>query len=137
MSQKLCKLKQVMLPLAFMVVVLVSSCASGTTAGITVTTTVTSANQMTIPVMTLTNFSSVIAAVRPSVVAITTEISGYSVFGAYTQEGAGSGWIIDSNGLIVTNNHVVDGASTVTVTLEDGRTLSPRPSTPMPFPTWQ
>jgi len=71
------------------------------------------------------DFVSVIAAVRPSVVAITTEVSGYSVFGSsYTQQGAGSGWIIDSGGLIVTNNHVVEGAKNITVTLEDSRTFS-------------
>jgi serine protease Do len=69
------------------------------------------------------DFVSVIAKVRPSVVAITTEVSGYSIFGSsYTQQGAGSGWIIDSGGLIVTNNHVVEGAQSITVTLEDGRT---------------
>ncbi len=68
------------------------------------------------------DFVSVIAKVRPSVVAITTEVSGYNVFGSsYTQQGAGSGWIIDSGGLIVTNNHVVNGAKSITVTLEDGR----------------
>jgi len=33
---------------------------------------------------------------------------------------AGSGFIIDPAGYIVTNNHVVDGASKVTVTLDDG-----------------
>jgi len=70
------------------------------------------------------DFVSVIAQVKPSVVAITTEVPGYSVFGnSYTQQGAGSGWIIDSGGLIVTNNHVVDGALSITVTLEDGRTF--------------
>ena len=91
--------------------------------GTTVTRTVTQ-TQASTPVMTLTDFADVIAAVRPSVVAITTEVTGYSVFGAYTQQGAGSGWIIDPSGLVVTNNHVVDGASTVTVTLEDGRTFT-------------
>ncbi len=34
---------------------------------------------------------------------------------------AGSGWVIGQNGLIVTNNHVIDGAQTITVTLNDGR----------------
>jgi serine protease Do len=70
------------------------------------------------------DFVSVIAKVRPSVVAITTEASGQSIFGnSYTQQGAGSGWIIDQNGLIVTNNHVVEGANSISVTLEDGRTF--------------
>lgn len=35
--------------------------------------------------------------------------------------GLGSGMIYDSNGLILTNAHVVKGADTVTVTLSDGR----------------
>jgi serine protease Do len=39
---------------------------------------------------------------------------------SYTQEGAGSGWVIDSDGIIVTNNHVVEGASSITVTTDDG-----------------
>jgi serine protease Do len=37
-----------------------------------------------------------------------------------TQTGAGSGFIIDANGYILTNRHVVDGADHVTVTLADG-----------------
>jgi serine protease Do len=40
--------------------------------------------------------------------------------------GLGSGVIISSDGYIVTNNHVVDGAKVVTVTLSDGRELSAR-----------
>jgi serine protease Do len=38
-------------------------------------------------------------------------------------EGRGSGFIIDANGTIVTNNHVVKDASSLTVTLIDGTTL--------------
>ncbi|MGA1974406.1 MAG: trypsin-like peptidase domain-containing protein [Conexivisphaerales archaeon] len=44
-------------------------------------------------------------------------------FGTVPLEGQGSGVIIDSNGYIVTNNHVVDEADRVQVTLEDGRTF--------------
>ncbi|MCR9267066.1 MAG: S1C family serine protease, partial [Alphaproteobacteria bacterium] len=33
----------------------------------------------------------------------------------------GSGFIIDSEGLVVTNNHVIDGADEVEVALPDGR----------------
>jgi serine protease Do len=38
-------------------------------------------------------------------------------------EAAGSGFIINGNGTIVTNNHVVQGAKTITVTLADGTRL--------------
>ncbi len=38
-------------------------------------------------------------------------------------EARGSGFIIDPNGTIVTNNHVVKDAKSVTVTLDDGTTL--------------
>ncbi len=40
-----------------------------------------------------------------------------------TMEAKGSGFIIDANGTIVTNNHVVKGASSVSVTLDDGTVL--------------
>jgi len=73
----------------------------------------------------LPSIADVVALVKPSVVAINTEIVGYDIFNRpYTQEGAGSGWIIDEKGLVVTNNHVVEGAESVTVTLNDGRTYT-------------
>jgi len=67
----------------------------------------------------------VVAAVKPSVVAINTEVVSYDFFNRpYTQQGAGSGWIIDADGIIVTNNHVVEDAKTITVTLDDGTTYT-------------
>jgi len=39
------------------------------------------------------------------------------------EEGTGSGFIVDANGLILTNAHVVDGADQVSVLLKDGRRL--------------
>ena len=39
-------------------------------------------------------------------------------------EGSGSGFLVDERGHIVTNNHVVDGASDIMVRLHDGRWLS-------------
>jgi S1-C subfamily serine protease len=60
----------------------------------------------------------VLDAVQQAVVAINVE--GESSFGGFV-EGAGSGMVIDSDGLILTNNHVVEGASSISVTLADGR----------------
>lgn len=40
------------------------------------------------------------------------------------EEGTGSGFIIDSKGIVLTNAHVVDGADEVSVTLTDGRSFS-------------
>ena len=41
----------------------------------------------------------------------------------YRQQGQGSGFIIDSDGIVLTNAHVVSRADTVMVTLKDGRTF--------------
>ena len=45
-------------------------------------------------------------------------------FGVVPLEGQGSGIILDRKGLIVTNNHVIDGANQVRLSLKDGRTLT-------------
>ncbi|HEY1168279.1 MAG TPA: trypsin-like peptidase domain-containing protein [Candidatus Limnocylindrales bacterium] len=59
--------------------------------------------------------------VKPSVVTITANgISGVTPF-SVPATGAGSGFIVTAGGLILTNNHVVTGASSLTVTLEDNR----------------
>lgn len=73
---------------------------------------------------TLPSIADVVAKVYPSVVAINTEVVTLDIFRTpLTQKGAGSGWIIDKDGIIVTNNHVVEGAKKVAVELSDGRTF--------------
>jgi len=76
----------------------------------------------------LPDIADVVEKVYPSVVTIATEVVTIDFFNRpQTQSGAGSGWIIDKNGIIVTNNHVVEGAKKVTIQLSDGRTLQASP----------
>jgi S1-C subfamily serine protease len=56
----------------------------------------------------------------PGVVTITTEIARRGRVG----EGTGSGIVLDQNGNILTNAHVIAGASQIQVTFNDGRTVS-------------
>jgi S1-C subfamily serine protease len=62
----------------------------------------------------------VYAASNKSVVNITTEAEGGGFFGDETSTGTGSGFVLDKHGRILTNLHVVQGASSVRVTLADG-----------------
>jgi putative serine protease PepD len=57
------------------------------------------------------DFVGVVSSVSPSVVVIE------------TKTGLGSGVVFNANGDIITNNHVVTGSKTFTVTLADGRKL--------------
>lgn len=64
------------------------------------------------------------AKTSPSVVAIMTEsVSFNSYLGNYVSEGAGSGVICTEDGYIITNHHVIDGATNIRVTLENGDTF--------------
>ena len=71
----------------------------------------------------LPSIADVVEKGNPSVVTITTEQIVNDMFSRQlTQSGAGSGWILDKKGIIVTNNHVVEGASKVVLQFADGRT---------------
>ena len=70
------------------------------------------------------------AKAQPSVVEIVVEIEqtgyGFGFFGqqSYRSQAAGSGVIISDDGYIITNNHVIENALSINVTLYDGRTYS-------------
>ena len=70
--------------------------------------------------------SRVAAAASSSVVTIATEQAGaYDPFtGSAGSTGSGSGFVVSSDGLILTNNHVINGATTIQVTFDDGRQLA-------------
>ena len=62
-----------------------------------------------------------------SVVNITTQVGGDDIFSRGSQEGGGSGVIIDrKKGFIITNDHVVAGAKQVTVSMFNGRSYQAR-----------
>ena len=70
----------------------------------------------------LMSMEDAIDAVRDSVVEITTETvnSGFGGYSQYVVSGAGSGVIVSTGGYIITNNHVIEGASNIVVRLTDG-----------------
>jgi serine protease Do len=73
--------------------------------------------------ISLPSIADVVEKGNPSVVTITTEQIVNDMFSRQlTQSGAGSGWILDKKGIVVTNNHVVEGASKVILQFSDGRT---------------
>ncbi len=65
----------------------------------------------------------VIDAVQPGVVSITVEGVSPTNLGPQLVSGAGSGMVIGSDGLVLTNAHVIEGARSIGVMLADGRAL--------------
>lgn len=63
---------------------------------------------------------SAVARVAPAVVTI------QSTIGRSGASGTGSGFIYDPNGFVLTNKHVVENATSLTVILDDGRTFEGR-----------
>ena len=80
------------------------------------------ATRLPLPIAaTLPSVASVVEAVRPSVVNITTRVeTGSFIFRTFGGTGNGTGVIIHSDGYLVTNYHVVNGATRIVVTMDDG-----------------
>lgn len=76
------------------------------------------------PTSSLPSIAEAASRVRPAVVAIVARSVTENFFlQPVPVEGAGSGVIFDSQGHILTNNHVVEGARELRVTLPDGRSF--------------
>lgn len=79
---------------------------------------------------TFTSKQDLVESVEDTVVAVSTSAIVTSMGQQYIQSGAGSGVVMgvdsadDTVGYIVTNNHVIDGASDVTVTFSNDKTYS-------------
>jgi len=92
------------------------------------------------PARTIPDFADLVARVKPAVVSITVQLGRQhsddeeipTPFGMQQQnpphpvEARGSGFIIDADGTVVTNNHVVKDAKSVSITLADGSQLPAR-----------
>ena len=100
--------------------------ASGTPSGTSPPLAATSTSQPTADPV-IENTVELVEQLRPSVVHVRVVVTSVDVFGqSVTQQGVGTGFIIDEAGYIVTNNHVVSGddgqpAVEIEVTLSDGR----------------
>jgi serine protease Do len=70
------------------------------------------------------SFSKLARELSPAVVSIRTVVAGRTMFGTGPiGEGQGSGFIINADGYILTNAHVIEKAAVIQVILEDGREL--------------
>jgi serine protease Do len=78
-------------------------------------------------VVRLPSFADLLDITEHAVVKIDTTGTATNIFGRPIQQaGAGSGWIVDGIGTIVTNNHVIEGASDINVTTFDGKAFPAR-----------
>ncbi len=76
-----------------------------------------------VTVATSSDLTSIVATAEKSVVTVDTQSTiNFGRFGGVQASGVGSGVIVSSNGYIVTAEHVVEGASSVTVTTAAGKT---------------
>ena len=110
--------------------VLLGGCGIGNTANTQKEEQPAAAVQQEVKLSGARNTPVVVAAqkVGPAVVGITNKAYVRDFFNRVqlTERGTGSGVIYDKSGLIATNNHVVEGAQEIIVSLTDGRSVKGR-----------
>jgi serine protease Do len=100
---------------------LVAGCAPVAANGVATSTPTDTAPAVS---YSLPSITEVVEAVQPAVASIVVGAVSYNIFlQPVPTEQAGSGVIIDPRGYIVTNNHVVEGATSITVSIPDGRSF--------------
>ena len=105
-------------------VLLVAGCAPVSANGAATSTPVETSNPSPGVSYCLPSITEVVETVQPAVASIVVGAVGYNIFlQPVPTEQAGSGVIIDPRGYIVTNNHVVEGATSITVSIPDGRSF--------------
>ena len=75
------------------------------------------------PVLQLPNVADTVERARPAVVSVLAEAVSIGAFGRQIRPSTGTGVVISKDGFVLTNNHVVEGAQEVIVTLDDGTLL--------------
>ena len=111
---------------ALLTIASVIACNGGDAAPATTSTDTGAPRRTATTEQTFSSTAQLVELLRPSVVHIKSEAATLDVFGQLVpSSGVGTGFIIDQDGHIVTNNHVVtgsngDAASDITVTLDDG-----------------
>jgi S1-C subfamily serine protease len=94
---------------------------AATAATAPVTSASSSTSNLPQPAQVASDVKSALAKIEPSVVLINDTItgaaSGRGGFGGFQESGAGTGIVISADGLVVTNAHVVNGATDIQVSL--------------------
>jgi S1-C subfamily serine protease len=110
------------------VIALIVAGGSNTTSTHTVTSTVISQQAPTEPTSLSKGqgltINQIYRNASPGVVDITVTTTSQSILGAQQSTGEGAGVVYDTKGDILTDEHVVAGASTATVKFQDGKTAS-------------
>jgi serine protease Do len=106
------------------VLVVMTACGAGAAAKVASSGSTSSTTTANTAVMASTTrqepIVDVVAATTPSVVTVTSEVQTLTPFGTQQGRAVGTGFVVRSDGYILTNHHVVANASSVSVTLPNG-----------------
>jgi len=116
------KMKKLLLMIGgALVVALVAGAGFVLATGTTLVPRAASANPAVVSEDTLT---AIYESASPAVVEVNVTEGTSGFYGRGMQQGQGSGFLIDSAGYIITNNHVVNGATSVQVVLKNGTSVA-------------